>query len=52
MSSIQSVPGQPDAAPDSTPMHHCFSSPLTAARAVVLASSQVAGSPPCQLALL
>jgi len=45
MSSIQSVPGQPDAAPDSRPTHQVWSAlPLFAAAAVVRASHVLGGS--------
>ena len=43
MSSIQSVPGQPESPPDSSPMHQVFVSPVAALAAAVLSSSHVAG---------
>jgi len=44
MSSIQSVPGQPESPPDSIPMHHSLVSPVAAALAAVFSSSQVLGT--------
>jgi hypothetical protein len=52
MSSIQSVPGQPESPPDSTPMHHSLASPVAAARACVFRSSHVAGGSPVQFFVL
>jgi hypothetical protein len=44
MSSSQSVPGHPDEAPDSSPMHHSFVSPVAVDVASWLSSSQVLGA--------
>src|SRR5690242_1655140 len=43
MSSIQSVPGQPEAAPDSTPRHHGAAALDLLSEITVCSASQVAG---------
>ena len=49
MSSIQSVPGQPESAPDSRATHQTFSAlPLSAP----MTASQVVGASPVKLAVL